>query len=74
MSEWISVKEKGLPKLGAWCLVVIDGVVQRMAAHLDENADLNNPDQQAWNWADWSADEAPIKAVTHWMPLPEPPK
>jgi hypothetical protein len=63
--QWVSVTQ-WLPRFGDWCLVVYSGVVQRQAARLEANAE--------WSWADETADNAPFNAITHWRPLPEPPK
>jgi len=62
MNGWISVKKK-LPEEGTDVLVT-DGVAC-MVAKLD-----NTKTFYFWsNNSFWSNDE-----VTHWMPLPEPPK
>lgn len=60
--KWISTKER-IPE--GWAIVIIDGHVQRQAARLEYGA---------WIWADEDADSAPKEVVTHWQPLPEPPK
>ena len=62
-SYWIAVEER-LPKPGEWVLVVWNGHVQRMLARLDEDL---------WEWSDYSADRAPLKGMSHWMPLPAAP-
>lgn len=71
---WTTIDER-LPKTGQWVMVVIAGIVQRLACELDENHELGdmNPRRKVWNWADSDADSAPFCEVTHWCPLPEPP-
>ena len=60
--KWISVKER-LPDDGKDYLVT-DGAVCMVAAF---RCDVNKFDFWTIHW--WSNEE-----VTHWMPLPEPPK
>lgn len=61
MAEWIDVNEK-LPLKTEWVLVFADGAVNCMA----------------WNngrWENWGeCCNVIIGEITHWMPLPEPPK
>lgn len=59
--DWISVKER-LPPKGVWYdpyLVAIDGKVRYAC-------------WQGGHWCD--GDVAVFGGVTHWMPLPRPPK
>ena len=59
MSEWISVKER-LPEHGQITLCYDDGEM----------------DCDQWDeWANvWVGHSQRVIRVTHWMPLPEPPK
>lgn len=65
MSEWISIDDR-LPEYGKDCLVwcVFKAAMEHNVAFLS--------DEEGWitTEADWNIDYA----VTHWMPLPEPPK
>jgi hypothetical protein len=62
MSEWISVKDR-IPD-GAPVLVVYHGVVQWVTYRLVDGG-----------WESTSSDDTmPLGFVTHWQPLPEPPK
>lgn len=57
--NWISVKDR-LPKDLSWMLV-LEASTDCAIAY--------------WTGERWSADrETPLGEVTHWMPLPEPPK
>ena len=60
MSEWIGVNES-LPRTHEVVLVFAEGEIQ--TACLNRDCDWQGFDYK------WIADE-----VTHWMPLPEPPK
>lgn len=64
MSEWISVEER-FPEPGERVIIVIGGIVQHTMAFIDDGR---------WEWADFDSDSAPMEAVSHWMPLPDPPK
>ena len=64
--DWISVKER-LPedceKVIAWGMLSIES---KMSAH-----------EAFYSWIDkkwYSVKPFPYKVLTHWMPLPEPPK
>ena len=59
MSEWISVKER-LPEEEERVLVYLDS--NRSYTKTDTDRLINS------KWVRWGRD------VTHWMPLPEPPK
>lgn len=62
MSEWISVNDR-MPKYGVMVLVA-NGKHVMMAFTFREN-----------NSVYWSTEDGIILIdVTHWMPLPEPPK
>lgn len=62
MSEWISVSEKLPEKLDEY-IVMIKGAKVPTALWYNPNGEL------------WKTEELGIKyPVTHWMPLPEPPK
>ena len=63
--KWISVKER-LPMKGATVIVVIGGLVQWVMCYLGK---------AEWIWCDdEDAAPVPLSAVTHWMPLPDPPE
>lgn len=66
MNEWISVKDR-LP-CGAdeseWVLVYADGAINCMG--------YTNRGFSDWTYA--KAHNIAIDDITHWMPLPEPPK
>lgn len=59
--KWISVKEK-LPELLESVLVI----------YAPTNQAKNDYRMECWNWPIYDVYET--KFVTHWMPLPEPPK
>ena len=61
-NEWISVKDR-LPEIGKDYLVT-DGHVCMVAAFRE-----NTEEFDFWNINWWSHNE-----VTHWMPIPTPPK
>ena len=61
MPEWISVEER-LPDGGTYVLVTTDGVVAHAYRHNDRFIAFT------------AAGVATVGGVTHWMPLPEPPK
>ena len=78
MAEWISVKER-LPEddlsikknvgaaLGCLTVLVYNGVVKQTNRYFCEESKLGLlPKTEGWEWASSN--------VTHWMPLPEPPK
>jgi hypothetical protein len=60
MSEWISVSER-MPEALSWVLVA------------DADADVWMAQRMPGYWAEAISTEALVD-VTHWMPLPEPPK
>ena len=68
MNEWIGVKDR-LPHFGMSVLVVYNGVTQFNTYALSE-------DETGWeDYVSGIEDyKIPFKEVTHWMPLPEPPK
>lgn len=73
MSEWISVKDR-LPESGVPVLVTFVGYTDNKL-HSDGVARWE-PDLNGYNggW-EWTLDfsDATVE-ITHWMPLPEPPK
>lgn len=60
MSEWISVEEE-MPDDGVWVIGYVDG-------DMAETVSWNERNEMFENGFEW------IEKVTHWMPLPEPPK
>ena len=62
LPKWISVSKR-LPKYNTFVIVFAEGIVGE--AVLD--------DADYWYWAGTDEYASEIK-VTHWMPLPEPPK
>lgn len=64
MSEWISVEER-TPEATEWCLVVDDdGCMNCAAWHKG----------QWYDWTDAPGYNVDLGGITHWQPLPEPPK
>jgi hypothetical protein len=61
IQRWISVEER-LPDGGTYVLVTTDGVVAHAYRHNDRFIAFT------------AAGVATVGGVTHWMPLPEPPK
>lgn len=59
--EWISVKNR-LPKDGEFVLTYKNGIVDVQMYEKNRNGWI----QGNWFWS--------MATVTHWMPLPEPPK
>ena len=59
MSEWISVKDR-LPEKDGRYLAITKHYKQPVIAQYTKN------EKYPWNWL--------MNNVTHWMPLPEPPK
>lgn len=65
--QWISVKDRLPPYLGKKILVVNGhGNIKMMAFW---NKVGNN-----WTWLDCDGQINHVNDITHWMPLPEPPK
>ena len=60
MSEWIKCSDR-LPDDGVWVLIYQEGYVFDMASYSERNDLFEN----GYEW---------LEGVTHWMPLPEPPK
>lgn len=75
MSEWISVKD-GLPEVVDSYLVVVKEKYpheEKWNVHVDVAASHGNYIDDFWDtFNDWK--EGQEVHVTHWMPLPEPPK
>ena len=67
--EWVSVNDR-LPEIpkpneGYYCFLVTDGILIHMAYYTEDG----------WLFADsGQMKEKMFYEVTHWMPLPEPPK
>jgi hypothetical protein len=62
-SKWISVNDR-LPKKGE---IVLACGKRHATSGMFQGASRNNP-----KWWHWKGNT--LKEVTHWMPLPEPPK
>ncbi len=63
-SQWISVKDR-MPKADDFCLVNTEFDRVRIAQY----------GWESWRFNDaYSSSEHPKSYVTHWMPLPQPPK
>jgi hypothetical protein len=63
MSEWISVEER-LPQQGPWVLICLCGRSVFVGR-------LSNHKTPKWQMG---FEAKAVTGVTHWMPLPEPPK
>jgi len=64
--EWISVKD-GLPEIFVPVQIITDYGKQATAY-------LTDPKTPSYGWSDWMRPQHGYGSVTHWMPLPEPPK
>jgi hypothetical protein len=77
VNGWISVKDR-LPELRQEVLVIRDGWYALACRRKVERKPLPPPqfnNIEIWEW-DYGVEETfvPDGSVTHWMPLPEPPK
>ena len=63
VQEWISVDDR-LPEIGE---IVLACGKRHATSGMFQGASIKNP--KLWNWKGNT-----LKQVTHWMPLPEPPK
>ena len=63
VQEWISVDDR-LPEIGE---IVLACGKRHATSGMFQGASIKNP--KLWNWKGNT-----IKQVTHWMPLPHPPK
>ena len=77
MDNWISVKDR-LPECEKEVLIVTDNGIITTAMYEDGKM---STDDSAWNWWEYryyNSDDVYNNCVddkvTHWMPLPEPPK
>jgi hypothetical protein len=76
MSEWISVDDKN-PNYRADVLVTfitVTGIKQHTVARLTNNTIGFHSDQRCEIWYVTVSAGHKLTTVTHWMPLPEPPK
>lgn len=64
INPWISVKDR-LPIKGQWVLL-FDGIPPADIGRLDS-------DNKYFDLIGSFGEKTPLKDVTHWMPLPEPP-
>lgn len=71
MSEWISVDVR-LPAYGAPVLIVVFGTVQNITFFRDGADDVSDWFEPFFFEHDDHM-KIPLKNVTHWQPLPEPP-
>lgn len=85
MSEWISVKDR-LPEHGRYLVYCESFIIQgegylMIASYFCD--EMKTPPQEClaedraagwWDWADEWGWYYKLANVTHWMPLPEPPK
>ncbi|MCP4950814.1 MAG: hypothetical protein GY922_03075 [Proteobacteria bacterium] len=69
-NPWISVFGNP-PKIGQWCWISDDGVVQREAWQWDASDD---GDSIVYFWWCDERDPMPPKATQSWQPLPPPPE
>jgi Protein of unknown function (DUF551) len=75
MSEWISVKER-LPEHNqivlAWCIVLdYEGVIKARFERYDKR---RRGSFDSSEFEEYPEILHPGQEITHWMPLPEPPK
>lgn len=72
MSEWIRVKDR-LPRYNTPVLVYRRGMASKIL--VDEYQGYYGEDDDEWyeGWALWGYYNGK-EVITHWMPLPEPPK
>ena len=71
---WISVKDK-LPANGAFCLTYSPNGKMRVAeAFIPSSIPNSTYDKMECWWLTHGSGGQHFVAVTHWMPLPEPPK
>ena len=63
VQEWISVDDR-LPEIGE---IVLACGKRHATSGMFQGASIKNP--KLWNWKGNT-----LKQVTHWMPLPQPPK
>ena len=74
MSDWISVKDR-LPECICSVMSYAEnkpdgfkfGIWHKIPIHPDDIKNANDPCEPKYQWQ-------PYDEVTHWMPLPEPPK
>ena len=63
VQEWVSVDDR-LPEIGE---IVLACGKRHATSGMFQGASIKNP--KLWNWKGNT-----LKQVTHWMPLPQPPK
>lgn len=80
MTEWISVKDK-LPEEGKEVLVIAYGWDKNPPCYLgclkhtkSEKSWLTGLESAESDWSLWGWSYLRTPKVTHWMPLPDPPK
>lgn len=72
-TEWISVKDK-MPRYNETVLVYRSSMAEPILA--DKYAGYYGEDDDEWyeGWVRYGKDLKGNDLITHWMPLPEPPK
>lgn len=77
MGEWISVEER-LPSADIDVVVInfipFKGTCVITAGLFEGFGDLCVNGKSDYGWASWETEDSVRGSVTHWMPLPEPPK
>lgn len=73
---WISVKDRLPEKDGKYLVCVGDSGYYKIAAFSTDKTKENTYTERGYGWSDYDCDYGfyEVKRVTHWMPLPEPPK
>lgn len=74
MSEWISVKDKLPKENGIYIVYVQDGTSVAGWIWYDNIVVAAEYAFGGWWWCENSNDFDITNIVTHWMPLPEPPR
>ena len=69
--EWISINDR-LPEKGMDCLVFTTSGCQQIARYTDRNSTYGYNYKEKWFRK--GSRQLSKKTITHWMPLPEPPK
>ncbi len=73
MADWISVDDRLPEKEGSYIVMTercFEHVPYKVMAMDFEIAMLHGKEKRRWKWNS----KLPIWPVTHWMPMPEPPR